>query len=144
MSADRQNVPLRIVSAAIIREDGRYLIAQRPPGDPYEGLWEFPGGKVRIGEDPRAALVRECAEELGCTVTVGDPFEVIYHDYEDFIILMIAFWAQVVEGVPLAVECARIAMVRPNELLEYEFLPADRGLVDKILQLAQIESTGAL
>lgn len=141
---DRQNLPLRIVSAAIIREGGRYLIAQRPAGDAYEGLWEFPGGKVKVGEDPRAALRRECQEELGCTVEVGDPYEVVYHDYEDFIILMIAFHAEVVEGTPVALECARIAMARPMELGEYEFLPADRGLVEKIVRLEKGEETAAL
>ena len=140
----RKNVPLRIVSAAVIEEDGQFLIAQRPEGDPYEGLWEFPGGKAHAGEDPREALERECEEELGCKIFVGEPFEVVFYDYEDFVILLLAFKAEVVEGVPMALECARIAMVKPNEMLEYEFLPADVGIVEKIMRMKTSESTGAM
>jgi 8-oxo-dGTP diphosphatase len=61
--------PIEVVAAVILRGDGEFLLAQRPTGKVYAGYWEFPGGKVEVGELPRAALVRELREELGIEVT---------------------------------------------------------------------------
>ena len=62
------------VAAAVIERPGEFLLAQRPAGKPYPGYWEFPGGKIEAGEDPRAALVRELAEELGIEVREATPW----------------------------------------------------------------------
>jgi len=62
------------VAAAVIERPGEFLLAQRPAGKPYPGYWEFPGGKIEAGEDPRAALVRELAEELGIEVREAAPW----------------------------------------------------------------------
>jgi 8-oxo-dGTP diphosphatase len=62
------------VAAAVIERPGEFLLAQRPAGKPYPGYWEFPGGKIEPGEDPRAALVRELAEELGIEVREATPW----------------------------------------------------------------------
>ena len=62
------------VAAAVIERPGEFLLAQRPAGKPYPGYWEFPGGKIEAGEDPRAALVRELKEELGILVTGATPW----------------------------------------------------------------------
>lgn len=65
---------VRVAAAVLLRPDGQVLLAQRPPGKPYAGYWEFPGGKLEPGETPRAALVRELAEELGIVVTRASPW----------------------------------------------------------------------
>ena len=74
----RQEVPgpaaITEVAAAVIERPGEFLLAQRPAGKPYPGYWEFPGGKIEAGEDPRAALVRELKEELGIDVTDATPW----------------------------------------------------------------------
>ncbi len=65
---------VRVAAAVLLRPDGRVLLAQRPPGKPYEGYWEFPGGKLEPGESPRAALDRELHEELGVMVRRAAPW----------------------------------------------------------------------
>ena len=72
-----------IVSAGVVLEKGRVLLTQRKVGAHLEGLWEFPGGKVEPGEDPRDALKRELREELGIEVMVGDAVDVTFHKYEE-------------------------------------------------------------
>ena len=67
-------VKITEVAAAVIERPGEFLLAQRPEGKPYPGYWEFPGGKIEPGEDPRAALVRELEEELGIQVTAATPW----------------------------------------------------------------------
>ncbi|MEJ0003267.1 MAG: NUDIX domain-containing protein [Pararobbsia sp.] len=65
----------------LVGSDGRFLLAQRPPGKPYEGYWEFPGGKLEVGESVEAALERELHEELGVTITRSERWRVLEHDY---------------------------------------------------------------
>ena len=72
-----------IVAAAIVIEDGRVLLSRRKAGTHLEGAWEFPGGKVEPGEDPRAALARELAEELGVEATATEIVDVTFHHYAD-------------------------------------------------------------
>ena len=69
-----QNIPtwILVVALALFDDQGRLLLQQRPSGKHHAGLWEFPGGKVEIGENPRDALVREIAEELGVGIAAGD------------------------------------------------------------------------
>jgi 8-oxo-dGTP diphosphatase len=84
------SIKLVLVAAVALVDGGRVLMAQRPPGKPMAGLWEFPGGKVEPGETPEAALVRELAEELGITVDPGalEPLTFASHPYEKFHLLM--------------------------------------------------------
>jgi 8-oxo-dGTP diphosphatase len=72
---------IRVAAAVLVRADGAILLAQRPPGKPYAGYWEFPGGKLEPGEMPAAALARELLEELGIVVTRASPWLVQEFDY---------------------------------------------------------------
>src|SRR5918911_5087116 len=79
-----------VAACALVDADGRVLLAQRPPGKPMAGLWEFPGGKVEPGETPEAALIRELKEELDIDITAAclAPFTFASHAYERFHLLM--------------------------------------------------------
>ena len=86
--------PIMLVSAvALVDRDGRVLLAQRPPGRSMAGLWEFPGGKVKSGETPEAALIRELEEELGIDTAESclAPLTFASHGYDDFHLLMMVY-----------------------------------------------------
>jgi len=70
-----------VAVGVLVQPDGRYLLAQRPQGKPYEGYWEFPGGKLEAGEGVEAALARELHEELGIDVTACERWRTLEHDY---------------------------------------------------------------
>src|ERR687883_1346013 len=94
--------PILLVAAvALIDPDGRVLLAQRPPGKPMAGLWEFPGGKVHAGETPEAALIRELKEELGIDVTASclAPFTFASHAYDDAHLLMPLYVCRKWQGI---------------------------------------------
>ena len=88
------------VVAALIREGGRFMICQRPAHKARGLLWEFVGGKVEPGETKERALVRECREELGITVAVGDVFTEVTHVYPDLTVHLTLFDARIAEGKP--------------------------------------------
>jgi 8-oxo-dGTP diphosphatase len=122
---------LLVAAAALIDRDGRVLLARRPEGKPMAGLWEFPGGKVRGGETPEAALIRELREELGIDVTAAclAPFTFASHAYEGFHLLMPLYLCRRWQGTPTPREGQRLAWVRPEKLAEYPVPPADRPLI---------------
>jgi len=124
--------PLLLVAAAgLIDPDGRVLLARRPEGKPLAGLWEFPGGKVRPGETPEAALIRELKEELGIDVSAAclAPFAFASHSYPAFHLLMPLFLCRRWQGQVTAREGQALAWVRPQRLSDYAMPPADRPLV---------------
>lgn len=124
--------PLLLVAAVgLIDADNRVLLARRPEGKPLAGLWEFPGGKVRPGETPEAALIRELKEELGIDVSAAclAPFAFASHGYEAFHLLMPLYLCRRWEGQVAAMEGQALAWVRPQRLAEYAMPPADKPLV---------------
>ena len=122
---------LFVVAAALIDAEGRILIAKRPAGKSLPGLWEFPGGKIKDGEVPEAALVRELCEELGLTVAPADltPLTFASHDYADFHLFMPLYLCRRWRGSPEAHEHDAIAWARPEELADYPMPPADEPLI---------------
>ena len=84
--------PLRVV-AAVVWNEGRLLMTQRPPGGPLGLQWEFPGGKIEDGETPEEALARELQEELGVTAALGETLAIESHSYPDGPTVEIAFIA---------------------------------------------------
>ena len=123
------------VTAAIIIEDGRVLVAQRPPGGRHPGEWEFPGGKVEPGETPEQCLARELSEELGVTVEVGKAMSSVRHSYPDLVIDLLAYEATITGGALQDIECSAHAWARPGELVDYDLLPPDRVLAAEIFEV---------
>jgi len=121
-----------LVSAvALIDVDGRVLLAQRSEGKSMAGLWEFPGGKVEIGETPEAALLRELDEELGINTWQSclAPLTFASHSYETFHLLMPLFACRKWEGQPRSKEGQALKWVRPDQLRSYPMPAADIPLI---------------
>lgn len=119
------------VSAAIIYRDGRILAAHRSDAGPDTG-WELPGGKVDPGETAREALCREISEELGCSLQLIWPYDVVEHDYDDFHLSMDVFVCTLGSGQdPRAREGVHdeLRWLERDELLDVPWLPADEALV---------------
>jgi len=128
---------LLVVAVALVDVDDRVLIAQRPEGKAMAGLWEFPGGKVKAGELPETALVRELAEELGIDITESclAPLSFASHVYDDFHLLMPLYVCRTWKGTPEAREHTALKWVRPVRLADYAMPPADAPLVAMLRDL---------
>jgi len=126
-----------VAACALIDVDGRVLLAQRPPGKPMAGLWEFPGGKVESGERPEDSLIRELKEELGIVVREAclAPLTFASHAYPEFHLLMPLFVCRRWDGMVTPREGQRLAWVRPNRLREYPMPPADEPLIAHLTAL---------
>ena len=121
------------VAAALIRRDGRFMICRRPAHKTRAHQWEFVGGKAESGETPEQALRRECLEEIGVEVEVGDIFAQVDHIYPDIAIHLTVFNASIKGGKePLMLEHEGIKFITPDEIPLYEFCPADEEILKKI------------
>lgn len=130
------------VAAGIIRREGRYLIARRKPGVHLAGFWEFPGGKREADESLTECLQRELFEELGVRVEVPIPFRIIRHEYREKIVELHFFHCAIEEGEAAPIDCEEIRWVRPDELTDFEFPPADRVIIEALRGHAE-EGRGA-
>jgi 8-oxo-dGTP diphosphatase len=126
-----------IVAAAVCIEAGRVLLSQRKRGTHLAGAWEFPGGKVEPGEDPRDALRRELVEELAFVAWIGAPVEVTFHAYETKDVLLLFFEASRVAGSPdpKPLDVADVRWARADELCDDEFPPADLAVLARVRAL---------
>lgn len=123
------------VVAALIWQDGTFMICQRPAYKARGLLWEFVGGKVEAGETKQEALIRECREELDVTLSVGDVFMDIVHEYPDLTVHLTLFHASIAEGLPRKLEHNDIRWITPREIEKYDFCPADEEILAKIRQV---------
>ena len=123
-----------VVAGLIVADDRRVLIAQRRADQKLALRWEFPGGKLERGEAPVAAVARELREELGVEVAVGRVWDVLFHAYPDFDLVMLVYACRIVLGEPRAVEVAQVAWVEPKDLPSWDILEADRPLVDRLVR----------
>jgi 8-oxo-dGTP diphosphatase len=128
---------LLVVACALVDEDRRVLIAQRPEGKALAGLWEFPGGKLDAGERPEMALIRELQEELGIAVKEAclAPLTFASHAYPDFHLLMPLYICRRWEGTVTAREGQALKWVRPVNLRDYPMPPADEPLIPALIDL---------
>lgn len=117
------------VSAGVICAEGRFLITQRRPAGHLALLWEFPGGKREPQESWEECLRREMLEELGVDVTVGAWLDAVTHEYEDRDIHLRFFRCALDRGTPVALDCHDLRWVRPRDLADFAFPPADAELV---------------
>ena len=126
-----------VAAVALVDDENRVLIAQRPEGKSMAGLWEFPGGKVESGETPEVALIRELKEELAIDVTEAclAPFTFASHLYEKFHLLMPLYVCRRWHGIPRPAEGQTLKWVRANRLNDYEMPPADVPLVAMLRDL---------
>ncbi len=124
------------VVAAIIKssdKDGNPIVfaTQRGYGE-YKGWWEFPGGKIKEGETPQQALVREIKEELTADISVEKLIKTIEYDYPSFHLSMDCFWAEIVSGKLELLEAEAAKWLKKDELFDVNWLPADLELIDVI------------
>jgi mutator protein MutT len=120
------------VVAALIWDENRFLILQRPASKARGLLWEFVGGKVEPGETKEQALVRECQEELAITVAPADVFTEVVHEYPDITIVLTLFNCTIAEGVPQLLEHNDLKWITPAEIPLYRFCPADTEILKMI------------
>lgn len=120
------------VVAALIWDRNRFMICQRPAHKARGSLWEFVGGKVEPGESKEEALIRECREELGVTVDVGEIFMEVTHQYPDITVHLTLFSASIREGVPQKLEHQDIRWITAEEIGKFSFCPADTEILEKL------------
>ena len=120
------------VVAALIWKNNKFMICQRPANKARGLLWEFVGGKVESGETKEQALIRECREELGVFLSVGDMFMDVIHEYPDITVHLTLFNATIAEGEPQKLEHNDIQWITPREISNYEFCPADEEILKEI------------
>jgi 8-oxo-dGTP diphosphatase len=123
---------MKIVTAAIIKKDNRYMVTRRASGEKLAGYWEFPGGKVESGETLEEGLAREIKEELSLTIDVGSLFHEVVHEYDGGAITLKAFNAVWASGeLSLSVH-DEIRWLLPHEILQLKLAPADIPIAEKL------------
>ena len=124
------------VVAAVIRDPKRHperIFATARGYGEYKGWWEFPGGKIEVGETPEEAIVREIREELAATIRVSELFLTVEYDYERFHLSMDCFYAEVAAGKLTLREAAEARWLAPEEFGDVRWLPADREVVRRMM-----------
>lgn len=121
---------INVVAAVIVR-NGKILATQRGYGAFKDG-WEFPGGKIEVGESPEEALKREILEELGVDIEVHELIDVVEYDYTEFHLSMKCYWCSLNSGEVRLLEHEAGRWLKKEELGEVEWLPADVVLIDSI------------
>lgn len=120
------------VTAAVMRRNNEIFVARRAAGKHLELLWEFPGGKVEPGEDPRACLQREMFEEFGIIVSVGEFLGESIFDYGEKLIRLLAYSVTHISGEFLATEHDSFRWVTTQQLSDLDWAPADLPFVDML------------
>lgn len=125
-------MPIIEVAVGLIQHEGRYLIARRKPGVHLAGFWEFPGGKRESGESLEECLRRELFEELSIRVDEPALFRIVRHAYAEKTVELHFFHCTIEKGVPTPLDSAETRWVRPTELPQFTFPPADQVIIDAL------------
>lgn len=131
---------VNVVGAVIVNERNQIFCALRSPEMSLPNLWEFPGGKIEVGELPEETLKRELIEELKIEVSVGEQVESTYYEYDAFTIQLTTFYANITSGIPELMEHADYKWMNVEDLHILEWAPADIPAVEKIQK--QLNSQG--
>lgn len=133
MSSAKENQQIIPVLAGIIQNDQGYiLIARRKPELNNAGKWEFPGGKLLVGESPDDCLKREIKEEMGIDIAVKSPFHLVNFSYEEKAILLIGYFCEFLGGQWKLLDHDQVLWVERENLVEYDFSAADIPIVRKL------------
>jgi A/G-specific adenine glycosylase len=128
----KKNLPHYHVAAAVICEEDRILIAQRPLDGMLGGLWEFPGGKQEANETLPECLRREIKEELGIEIEVGEPIVVVKHGYTHFKITLHAFYCRLIKGTPQPLGVAAWCWTTLAEIDRFPFPRTDLKIIEAL------------
>jgi A/G-specific adenine glycosylase len=131
----KKEIPHYEVTAAVIWQQGRILLAKRPASGLLAGMWEFPGGKLQMGESYSHGLMREIQEELGAIIEVGEQIGVYHHAYTHYKVTLYAFHCTLNGRQPEALEAQEIRWVKPETLQQYPM-----GKIDRMISLDILKS----
>lgn len=126
------------VVGAVIVQDNKILCAQRGADQSLPLMWEFPGGKIQVGETPKEAIKREILEELKCEIEVGDQIENTVYEYDFGIVHLTTYYCELTAGTPLLTEHASIQWLPALQLDSLDWAPADIPAVEKIMKQAKL------
>lgn len=132
---------MKTVTAAVLRRDDTILLARRNPGLNQAGLWEFPGGKVELGETLQACLEREIGEELGIMIKAGEVLATSDYVYAHGAIRLVALAAEILSGSPCPTVHDQLAWVPFAQLLQYPLAPADIPIAESLIKMASSKVT---
>jgi mutator protein MutT len=118
--------------AAIWNQTGQILIDRRKVGGTMGGLWEFPGGKIELGETVEACIAREIQEELAIEITVGEHLISIDHTYPTFHLTLTVHHCQHISGIPQPIESEEIRWVNIDDLSNYQFPAANIAIINAL------------
>ena len=130
--ADKRADARLLVSAAVFLDNGRVLLAQRPPGDPLAGLWELPGGKVEENESPEACLERELFEECGVSVCVGRKYAASSYTYPHATVTLLAYLIEAWQGELRAHFHSEVKWFALANITRLELAPADVPILTRL------------
>ncbi|TMW72767.1 (deoxy)nucleoside triphosphate pyrophosphohydrolase [Alteribacter natronophilus] len=125
---------VKVVAAIIENSEQEVLCALRSNNMSIPNMWEFPGGKVEEGENLSTALEREIKEELDCEIEASEVFNENVHEYETFIIQLIALKAKLVSGTPKVSEHAKLVWLKKENLTSLVWAPADIPAVNELIE----------
>ncbi|MCA1318383.1 (deoxy)nucleoside triphosphate pyrophosphohydrolase [Bacillus tianshenii] len=124
---------VKVVAAIIENEQNEILCALRSPSMAIPNMWEFPGGKVEKDEDIYSALEREIEEEMNCTIRAGELFHDNIHEYETFIINLIAIKCKIIKAEPVPNEHSKLVWLKRENLASLVWAPADIPAVEQLI-----------
>ncbi|WP_026092447.1 (deoxy)nucleoside triphosphate pyrophosphohydrolase [Calidifontibacillus oryziterrae] len=124
---------IKVVAAIMENEHSEILCALRSPNMSIPNMWEFPGGKVEANEDLFSALEREIEEELSCKIEAHEIFNENTHEYDTFIIDLIAIKSKIIGGTPIASEHSKLIWLKRENLDSLKWAPADIPAVEQLI-----------